>query len=126
MEDLKMTHYDKDSLASAVVLVDFGQSSITYNQTNGFSLTFERITRIKIFSKDGFDWATITIPLYHDGGDNEKLSGLKAVTYNLENGQIAETKLKSDAVFKEKYNANLDFMKMTLPNVRERSIVEVT
>lgn len=125
IEDLKMTHYDKDSSASAVVLLDFGQSSIVYNQTEGFSLTFERITRIKILTKDGLDWATFSVPLYHDGGNQEKFSGLKAVTYNLENGKIVETKLKSDAVFKEKYNSNIDVMKMTLPNVREGSIVEV-
>ena len=125
-EDLKMSRYDKDSTAAAVVLADFGQSSIIYNQTEGFSLLFERITRIKILSKEGLDWATFSVSLYHDGGNNEKFSGLKAVTYNLENGKVAETKLKSDAVFKEKVNDNWDVMKMTLPNVREGSIVEVT
>ena len=90
------------------------------------ALGFERITRIKIFSKDGLDWATFSIPLYHDGGDNEKVSSLKAVTYNLENNKIVESKLKSDAVFKEKVNDNYDMMKVTLPNVREGSIVEIT
>ena len=46
-------------------------------------------------------------PLYHDATGNEKFSGLKAVTYNLENNKIVETKLKSDAVFKEKVNHQL-------------------
>jgi len=125
IEDLKMVRYDKDSSASALILADFGESSLIYNQSEGFSLLFERITRIKILSKDGLDWATFTVPLYHDGGDNEKISGLKAVTYNLENNKVIETKLKSDAVFKEKVNANVDMMKITLPNVREGSIVEI-
>jgi Transglutaminase-like superfamily/Domain of Unknown Function with PDB structure (DUF3857) len=126
LEDLKMSHYDKDSTAAAVVLADFGQSSILYNQTEGFNLLFERTTRIKILSKDGLEWATFSVPLYNEDGNNEKFSGLKAVTYNLENGKIVETKLKSDAVFKEKVNENIDIIKMTLPNVREGSIVEVT
>src|SRR5687768_1532187 len=86
LEDLKMRTYDKDSSASAVILCDYGQSEIVYNQSTGFSVNFERITRIKFFNKDGFDWANFSIPLYHDGGTDEKLSGLKALTYNLENG----------------------------------------
>ena len=125
LEDLKMSRYDKDSTAAAVVLADVGQSSILYTQTEGFNLLFERTTRIKILSKDGLEWATFSVPLYNQDGNNEKFSGLKAVTYNLENGKIVETKLKSDAVFKEKVNENIDIMKMTLPNVREGSIVEV-
>ena len=99
LEDLKMVRFDKDSSASALVLTDFGQSSLIYSQSEGFTLLFERITRIKILSKDGFDWATFRIPLYNQGGTNEKLSGLKAVTYNLENNKIVETKMKNDAVF---------------------------
>jgi len=125
-EDLKMQRYEKDTSAAAVVLVDYGESAILYDQNNGFYLNFERLTRIKILSKDGLDNANISIPLYHDSGDNEKLTGFKAVTYNLENGKIVETKLKSDAIFKEKYDNNLDFVKVTLPNVKEGSVIEVT
>ena len=36
LEELKMTRYEKDSSASAVVLCDFGESSINYSQTAGF------------------------------------------------------------------------------------------
>ncbi len=126
MEDLKMTIYDRDSSASAVILADLGESKIIYSQNTGFVLIFERTTRIKFLRKDGFEWATFTVPLYHDGGDDEKFSGLKAVTYNLENNKIVETKLKNDAIFKEKFNANVDLMKITLPNVREGSIVEIS
>ena len=126
MEDLKMVSYAKDTSASAVILTDFGQSSLVYNQSEGFTLLFERTTRIKILSKDGLDWATFAIPLYKDGGANEKLSGLKGVTYNLENNKIVETKLKNDAVFKEKVNENVDIMKLTLPGVKVGSVVEIS
>jgi len=126
MEDLAMVKYEKDTSASALVLADYGESSIEFNQTTGFSLNFERITRIKILSKEGLDWATFNIPLYHDGGSDEKMSGLKAVTYNLENKKVVSTKIKSDAVFKEKVDDNWDVMKVTLPNVTEGSIVEIS
>ena len=126
LEQLKMTTYEKDSSASAVVLADFGESIIAYTQGIGFTLKFERVTRIKILSKDGLDQANFSIPLYHNGSNVEKLSGLKAVTYNLENGKVVESKLKSDAVFKEKYDANIDITKITLPNVKEGSVIEIT
>ena len=126
IEDLKMTHYAKDSSAEAVVLADYGETTMEYSQSEGFVLKFERLTRIKILTKDGLDWADFAVPLYHDGGNDEKMNGLKAVTYNLENGKTIQSKLKNDAVFKEKQDANIDIMKMTLPNAKVGSIVEVT
>jgi Transglutaminase-like superfamily len=126
IEDLKMVTHPKDSSASALILTDFGQSSLVYSQSDGFSLLFERITRIKILSKDGLDWATFSIPLYKDGGANEKLSGLKGATYNLENNKVVETKMKNDAVFKEKATENLDVVKVTLPGVKVGSVVEIS
>src|SRR5687768_5635669 len=95
-EDILMTSYDKDSTASAVVLADYGVSVISYRQNIGFSLDFERITRIKILTKEGLRWGDFTIPLYKQGSDDEKISGLKAVTYNFEGGKIVESKLKND------------------------------
>jgi hypothetical protein len=126
VEELKMTKYDKDSSASAVILADYGETIIQYSQNEGFQLKFERVKRIKILTKDGLDYANFSIQLYHDGADGEKVSGLKAVTYNLDNGKIVETKAKGDAIFKEKFDDNLDLTKVTLPNVREGSIVEIT
>ena len=124
-EELSMTTYDKDSTASAVILADFGQSTIVYRQNIGFSLDFERITRIKILTKDGLTWGDFSIPLYESGSSNEKLSGLKATTYNLEDGKIVESKVKGDGIFREDFDANWNITKITCPNVREGSVVEI-
>lgn len=62
-DELSMTTYDKDSTAPAVILADYGQSAIIYRQGVGFSLDFERTTRIKILKKDGLQWGDFTIPL---------------------------------------------------------------
>ncbi|MEK6781094.1 MAG: hypothetical protein AABY93_05285 [Bacteroidota bacterium] len=126
IDQLKMTTYDKDSSASAVILADYGESVIEYSEQEGFVVKFERLTRIKILTKEGLDQANFSIPLYHSGGSDEKLAGLKAITYNLEKGKVVESKLKTDAIFREKYDANLDFMKVTLPNVKEGSVIEIT
>ncbi|MEI9921646.1 MAG: DUF3857 domain-containing protein [Bacteroidota bacterium] len=126
MEDMKMTIYPKDSSAEAVVLCDYGTSTIDYSNTDGFYLNFERILRIKVLTKDGLKYGELSIPLYHIGATEERLTGLKVVTYNLENGKIVETKAKSDGFFKEETNKNLNLMKVAATNVKEGSVIEFT
>src|SRR5688572_4603349 len=87
MADMTMTSYDKDSSAAAVVLVDYGEAYIQSN-AGGASMTFERHIRIKILNKEGTEWANAIIALYKSGSAEEKVSNLKASTYNLENGKI--------------------------------------
>lgn len=126
IEDMKMKIYPKDSSAEAVVLADFGESTISYEQRLGFILTFDRIRRIKILTKDGLKWGDFSIPLYHNSSDEEKLANIKVVTYNLENGKVIETKAKSDSYLKEKYDANNNITKVTWPNVKEGSVLEIS
>ena len=92
LEDLKMTSYDKDSSAAAVILTDYGEAYITVTAIDA-SLQFERHVRIKILKKEGLDWANGSIPLFHSGGGGEKISSFKAATYNLENGKVVETRM---------------------------------
>jgi hypothetical protein len=125
-QDLEMTSYSKDPSAPAVVLADYGQSALVFNQADGFTLSFERITRIKILTTDGLDYASFSFPLYIDGGIGDKVTSIKGITYNLENNKIIETKLKNDAVFREKATENYDIMRFTLPGVRVGSVVEIS
>uniref|UniRef100_UPI004047DB3E hypothetical protein n=2 Tax=Roseivirga sp. TaxID=1964215 RepID=UPI004047DB3E len=95
IKDLEMTTYEPDSSAEAVVLWDEGTSQLSYDQRKGFYLIFERHTRIKILTKQGYDWANVEVPLYHNGQDKEKVSGLKGATYFFgkrknENSQIGQ------------------------------------
>jgi transglutaminase-like putative cysteine protease len=125
MEQMQMKVYPKDSSASAVVLADYGESSIDY-ATDKFLIRFERIRRVKILNKDGYDWGNLTIPLYRDGSTIEDVSSLKGVTYNLEGNKIVETKMKNDMVFKEAADQNVTYMKVAMPNVKEGSVVEIS
>jgi len=125
MEHMQMKIYPRDSSASAVVLADYGESILDY-ANNDFVLRFERIYRLKILTREGLEWGNISIPLYRSGGTDEDLGSVKAVTYNLEGGKIAETKMKNDAIFKEEVDENLTRVKLALPNVKEGSVVEVT
>jgi Domain of Unknown Function with PDB structure (DUF3857) len=121
VEDLQMVRYDQDTSAVAVILADYGEARFSPFQGK---ILFERHTRIKILKSEGTSWADVGVDLYHDGGATESISGLKAVTYNLENGKIVETKMDGDAVFLEKFNKNINTKKFSLPNVKVGSVIE--
>ena len=121
-----MVRYEKDTTAPAVVLADYGVSSIDYIQGTGFVIKFERLRRVKILTKDGYDWGNFTIRLYRDGTTEEDLASIKAITYNLEKGKIVETKLRNDAIIREEADKNIRNVKIALPNVREGSVIEIS
>ncbi len=117
--------YGIDSNANAVVIADIGTSDIQGNSKGWFSLQYKHYKRVHILNKNGYDIADVSINLYSDGDDIEQLDKLKAVTYNLENGKVVETKLDTKSnVFKDKINKHLVRNKFTFPNVKEGSIIE--
>ena len=91
LEEITMRSYEKDTSAAAIILADYGISSIQYRQDVGFVVDFERITRIKIFTKQGLAYGNFTIPLSKDESADERLDLVKAVTYNLSGGKTVET-----------------------------------
>ncbi len=126
IDQVKMTTYAADSSAVAVVLTDFGESTIDYSSQDGFIIKFDRIRRVKILSKEGYEWGNFTIPLYHEGSKEEELGSVKAITHNMEGGKVVETKMKSDAMFREESDQNWTYVKLALPNVKVGSVVEIT
>ena len=83
MEELKMTTYDKDSSAAAVVLLNL--------RDVGFRLDGGDI---KILKDAGKDYANVDHVLYNSQGakGHEKIFGIKAVAVNLENGKVVKTR----------------------------------
>jgi transglutaminase-like putative cysteine protease len=124
-KDLTAVPFVGDSAAAAVVLCDYGNTSIQYINNN-FQLVSERTTRIKILKKAGYEVATVQVPLYHNNNDEEKIGGLRGFTYNLVNGQVQKTKLESSNAFTEERSRNWRVRKFTLPDVREGSVIEYT
>ncbi len=115
-----------DSSTNAVVVADVGKSQFISNPNDfTFSLIFTEKKRIKIINKNGFDAATIIIPLYvSENNKMEKLSDLNAYTYNLENGKVVETKVSKSSVFTEKHSKHWIYNKFTFPDLKEGSIIE--
>ncbi|MET0634608.1 MAG: transglutaminase domain-containing protein [Chitinophagaceae bacterium] len=123
--DFEPAVYSIDSNASAIVLADIGSSEFTGNDKGWFSTEYKFFRRARIINRKGYDIADVEISLYTDDGMEEQLESLKAVTYNLEDGKIVETKLDvKESVFKTRINKNLVVKKFTFPAVREGCIIE--
>jgi predicted RNA-binding Zn ribbon-like protein len=98
MAEMTMSRYDKDTTAEALTLFDVGNTKFILNRDRRFQYVFERHCRIKIFKKSAFDIADRSIRLYKSGSNEEKISNLNAVTYNLVGGKIVKTKLDNDKI----------------------------
>ncbi|UOQ55124.1 DUF3857 domain-containing protein [Hymenobacter cellulosivorans] len=121
--DLTAANFVADSAAEAVVLCDFGRTRFEIFEGE-FRYVLERVTRIKILKKSGYDWATVRVPLYRKDGDAEKISNLRGYTYNLVNNQVVKEKMELSSTFTDQTTVNHSVRKFTLPNVREGSVIE--
>lgn len=124
-EELNEKFNPLDSTADASILYRKERVFFTYSGNLGFVQHRQIQMRVKIYNKDGFDWANEKVYLYNGGkGNRESLRGLKGTTYNLESGKITKDKLSSSAVFKEQTSENIIAQSFTLPNIKEGSVVE--
>ncbi|ABQ03545.1 DUF3857 domain-containing protein [Flavobacterium johnsoniae] len=123
--ELEQKVHPKDSSAAAAILYKRGKSRIEYNDSDGFFLLTEVETRIKIYKKEGYDWANQSVTYYSVKNESrETVSISDVVTYNLVNGKIEKTKLKSDGEFNEEVNKYRSRKKISMPNVKEGSVLE--
>ncbi|MDT0559033.1 transglutaminase domain-containing protein [Ichthyenterobacterium sp. W332] len=116
-----------DSTASAAVLYRKETVSFIYTQSDGFMQQREITERIKIYNKEGFDWATKKLYLYEGGsGSKEQLNGAKGYTYNLVSGKIEKEKLKKNGIFEEDFNEFTEINTITMPNIKEGCVIDYT
>jgi hypothetical protein len=125
-KDFDISKLTVDTTKGAIIISDVGESTFEGNIKGWFTLVFKRKQRILILNKTAFDLAKVEIPLYFDkvGNREEKIDRLKGTTYNLVDGTVVETKMSTDAVFKDKYDKNHLIEKFSLPAVKEGSIIE--
>ena len=125
VEELSQKRHPIDTSAVAAILFEKGVVKFEYSQSEGFEMITTVKAKIKIYKKEGYDWANKSIR-YYVGTNNfkEKVIISSAVTYNLINDKIEKTKLKSDGEFEENVNKYWNRKKISMPNVREGSIIE--
>jgi len=122
--ELQEKEHPKDHSAVAAILFNKGEVRFEYTQSDGFTTFTEVKTRIKIYKKEGYDWATKKIRYYLVGNSKEIVSVSDAVTYNLVDGKIEKTKLKTEGEFDENINRYWSQKKITMPNIKEGSVIE--
>ena len=120
LDDIKSTTFTKDSTANALVIYERGNS---YLDRNKYYLKTEVQHKIKILNREGFDKANVTIHLYNNDSFSEKVTEISGTTYNLIDGNVVKTNLNDKDVFEEKYDDNHTFVKFTLPNIKEGSVI---
>lgn len=121
-EELKEKKHPVDTSAAAAYLYKTGKTYFRLTDSRFYMVT-EVECRIKIYKKEGYEYATEEIPFY-TGGRSVKLTFNDAYTYNLVGDKIEKTKLKSDGEFEEQINENYSVKKITMPNVKEGSVIE--
>ncbi|MCK7590319.1 transglutaminase [Subsaxibacter sp. CAU 1640] len=127
-EELMETVHPDFPEANAAILYKKQNIRFVFRQGIGFMQENEVYERIKIYNKEGFDYATHLVKLYSNSegssSNNEELFGLKGITYTLVEGKIEEDKLKKDGIFEEKTNKYWKTTKFTMPNIQEGCIIE--
>ncbi|WP_103072433.1 transglutaminase domain-containing protein [Aquimarina sediminis] len=123
-EELTEHSYELDTTANAVVLYEKKRVYFEYDQANGFRLITDVFKRVKLYNKNGFDAASHEVFLYKSGGSKEKVSGLKGISYSLQEGKIVEVKLKKDGIFENEYSERYDQVKFTMPALKEGSVID--
>ena len=124
IEELSQKNHPTETSAEAAILYSKGETHFEYSQNDGFFIITDVETKIKIYNKDGYNWANFSVELYNSSDGQEFVNFTKAVTYNLVNGVIEKTKLKSENEFKETVDKNRTKRKISMPNVKEGSIIE--
>lgn len=111
LEDLKMTVYDSDTTAPAVVLCDYG-----FFDKERFDFT--RLLRIKILRKEGFPYAdakylTMSNP------------SIRAMIYNLDGEEIIKEKLSGSSIYIKMLTADIYETSFAMPNVNVGSVIDI-
>ncbi|WP_289663397.1 transglutaminase domain-containing protein [Flavobacterium panacagri] len=122
--ELEQKVHPKDTSAVAAVLYKKGVSRMELDPNEGFCMITDVETRIKIYKKEGYEWANQEVWYYNYNSLKEKVFFTDAVTYNLIGGKIEKTKLKSDGAFDEVLSKYRGQKKITMPNVKEGSVIE--
>lgn len=119
--DIEMTSFPLDTNASALILCDYGESSLD----NDLNVIFKRHIRIKIFNQKGYKWANHSVVLYTEN-KTEFIEEIEGVTYSLDaQGKIIKSELDEDEIYEERIDKERTAFKFTLPSLKPGCVIEI-
>ncbi|MCL2073413.1 MAG: DUF3857 domain-containing protein [Marinilabiliaceae bacterium] len=121
-DELKMTTYDQDTSAVAVVIYEHGNLAYERDQTKGLFIKFEVKKKIKILKSEGTYRGDVGIPYLKSL--RESVLGIEAYAYNMENGKLVKTKLPKKYIFDDAILNQFRLKKFSIPNVKAGTVIE--
>lgn len=92
---------------------------------NDIFMVLEHHDRIKIYNEKGENYAKYSIPLYRDGSTREKVTKIKAMTFNIENDKVVSSKLSKKDQYNEESSEHYSYHKFALPDAKAGSVLDV-
>lgn len=124
--EIEQTAHPIEPEANAAIIYREVKARFEQSESKGFYIVTDVFERVKIYNKDGFDYATKAIKLYQGkSNDDDDLQGLKASIFSIEDGKIEKEKLKNSAVFEEKMSEYVEMKKFTMPNVKAGDVIDI-
>ena len=125
--ELKMTKYEKDPSAHAVVLQEYGKSQIDVANDDELKLRFDYHIKIKIFDNAGFDAATKEIILKNasDNSSRDEIEKIKGTTYFVDaSGSVKTVDFDASKVYVTRNYKEQSTAKFTMPALTPGCIIE--
>ncbi len=118
--DFRIAPIPPDSDATALILCDYGESSLN----DELGIVFTRITRIKILTAAGFDWGTRRVIILAKD-DEQRCKDIEGATFVLDrDSNIIHKDMDSKAVFEEDVDGRHKRYRFTLPSLAPGCIIE--
>ena len=125
-EEMKMTVYEQDKEAAAVVLCQLTSVSYTMDFYN-FLVDYDVKVRIKVLKDEGKEYADLSIQYINNENEEyaqEYIEDFKATAYNLENGKVVKTKIGKEQLFTERIDKDYMVAKVAIPQVKAGTVIE--
>jgi len=125
--ELLEKQHKSDTSAVAAYIFKKAKTDFIYAEESGFTTTTTFQVKIKIYKKEGLNWANFKIPYYigYENLEDENVNISSGYTYNLENDKVIKTKVTSGGKFIEKINEYWEMKSVAFPNVKVGSIIEL-
>lgn len=122
VKELQEKVHPADTTAAAAYQYHYGA---TYFELvdNYWVMTTEIFNRIKIYKKEGYNYADESI-VFYSGSRKGRGKFYEAATYNLVNGKVSKSQLNADGIFEDEPEKDYTRMRIKMPNVQVGSIIE--
>lgn len=123
-EEVRMTEYDKDTSAVAVILYDNEFKVINFDASGSLRLVTEKHVRIKILKEEGVSFGDFSVVYYGGSINKESVSGIEAVTYNLVDDKVVSVKMPKKLIFNEPLADEYSKVTWAAQDVKVGSVIE--